>query len=111
MIGLCARHPSQLYEAVLEGLLLGLLLLHLAFRRGWFKSPWAITGVFFAGYGATRFAIEFVRQADAQFISPDNPLGHVIGLGEIGISMGQLLSLPMLAIGLALIFWTRRQPV
>ncbi len=109
VIGLCARHPSQLYEAVLEGLLLGLLLLHLAFRQGWLKSPWAITGMFFAGYGTVRFAVEFVRQADAQFISPDNPFGHVIRLGDIGLSMGQCLSLPMLALGVVLMVRTRRQ--
>ena len=109
VIGLCARHPSQLYEAVLEGLVLGLLLLHLAFRRGWLKSPWAISGTFFAGYGAARVAVEFVRQADPQFISPDNPLGHAISLGEFGLSMGQLLSLPMLMVGLVVIVWSRRR--
>ena len=107
--GLCARHPSQLYEAALEGLVLGALLLYLAFRRGWFQTPWALTGLFFAGYGASRFVVEFFRQADAQFITADNPLGHVIGLGPVGVSMGQLLSLPMILLGVALLLYARWQ--
>ena len=44
--------------------------------------------------------VEFVRQADQQFITPDNPLGHVIGGAVIGLSMGQVLTLPMIAAGL-----------
>ena len=68
--GLCARHPSQLYEAGLEGLLLGALILTLAFLRGWLKTPWALTGVFIAGYGLSRFLVEFVRQADANSSRP-----------------------------------------
>ena len=107
--GLCARHPSQLYEAALEGLILGILLLYLAFRRGWFQTPWALTGLFFAGYGLSRFVVEFVRQADSQFITPDNPLGHVVSVGQIGLSMGQLLSLPMIVLGLALLIHARRK--
>ena len=97
--GSCARHPSQLYGAGLEGLLLGLLLLLLV-RAGARKRPGRITGVFLLGYGLARFAVEFVRQADAQFISQDNPMGHVIQIGSAGLSMGQLLSLPMIAAGL-----------
>ena len=97
--GSCARHPSQLYEAGLEGLLLGLLLLLLV-RAGALKRPGRITGVFLLGYGLARFAVEFVRQADAQFISQYNPMGHVIQIGSAGLSMGQLLSLPMIAAGL-----------
>jgi phosphatidylglycerol:prolipoprotein diacylglycerol transferase len=107
--GLCARHPSQLYEAGLEGLLLGLLLLWLAFGRGWLKRPWRLTGVFFAGYGAARIFVELFRVADAQYITPDNPLGHVVQFGAAGLSMGQLLSLPMVAVGLLLIFAARRR--
>ena len=105
--GLCARHPSQLYEAGLEGLLLGALILFLAFRGGWLKTPWAVTGLFIAGYGASRFVVEFYRQADAQFITPDNPMGHVIALGPMGLSMGQLLSLPMVIVGLAILLRAR----
>lgn len=106
---LCARHPSQLYEAALEGLVLGILLIYLAFRRGWFKTPWALTGMFFAGYGLARYFVEFFRQADEQFITPDNPFGYVVGLGDYGLSMGQLLSLPMLIIGIIVIVWARRR--
>lgn len=99
----CARHPSQLYEAGLEGLLLGAVLITLAFTGG-LKRPGLATGVFLAGYGAARAFVELFRQADAQYITPDNPLGHVIRLTEtVGLSMGQVLSLPMLLVGLAMI--------
>ncbi len=107
--GLCARHPSQLYEAGLEGVILLSLMLYLAFQRGALKVPGQITGVFLAGYGIARFIVEYFRQADDQFISTTNPMGHVIRLGEFGLSMGQLLSLPMLAAGLALIAYARRR--
>ncbi|WP_347312757.1 prolipoprotein diacylglyceryl transferase [Defluviimonas sp. SAOS-178_SWC] len=102
--GTCARHPSQLYEAGLEGLLLGLVLLA-ALRAGALKRPGRITGIFLLGYGLSRFAVEFVRQADAQFITPDNPMGYVVHAGGLGLSMGQILSLPMIAAGLW--FWRR----
>jgi phosphatidylglycerol:prolipoprotein diacylglycerol transferase len=97
--GACARHPSQLYEAGLEGIILGLMLL-IFLRMGALKAPGRIAGAFFAGYGLSRFLVEFVRQADGQYITPDNPMGYVIGSGAIGLSMGQLLSLPMIAAGL-----------
>ncbi|RPE66399.1 prolipoprotein diacylglyceryl transferase [Pacificibacter maritimus] len=95
---LCARHPSQLYEGLLEGLILGTLLLVLVWRFGALKKPGLIAGIFIAGYGISRFIVEFFRQADAQFITPDNPMGHVF----LGLSMGQILSLPMILIGLFL---------
>jgi phosphatidylglycerol:prolipoprotein diacylglycerol transferase len=107
--GICARHPSQIYEALLEGLILGAVLLWLVWRRGWLQRPGQIAGLFFAGYGAGRFFVEFFRQADPQFITPDNPMGHVIGIGAAGLSMGQLLSLPMILAGLALIAAARRR--
>ena len=106
--GVCARHPTQLYEAALEGLILGAVLLWLVYRRGWLKIPGQTTGLFLAGYGVARFVVEFFRRADAQFISPDNPMGYVIGTGSLGLSMGQLLSLPMILIGLAIIYRARR---
>ncbi len=108
VIGLCARHPSQLYEALLEGVLLGAVLIWLAYRRGALKAPGRIAGWFFIGYGAARFAVEFVRQADAQFWSPENPLGHALQLGGgLGLTMGQLLSLPMIVVGLILLVRAR----
>ena len=98
-----------LIEAGLEGLVLGVALIWLAFGRGWLKVPGQITGLFFAGYGAARFFVEFFRQADPQFITDDNPWGHVIRLGEAGITMGQVLSLPMLLGGLFVIWLARRR--
>lgn len=97
--GLCARHPSQLYQAALEGFLLLAVLLWLGFRRGWFRRPGALLGVFLAGYGIARFLVEFVRQPDAQFVSPGNPIGWALQFGDIGLTMGQILSLPMIAAG------------
>jgi len=108
VVGLCARHPSQLYEAMLEGLVLGAILLWLGWRRGALRLPGALAGVVFAGYGSARFLVEFVRQPDAQFISPGNPLGLALHLGGYGLTMGQLLSLPMIAFGLGMIAYARR---
>ena len=85
------RHPSQLYEAGLEGLLLGIIMLVL-WRRGWLQQHGRITGVLLAGYGVARGMIEFVREPDAQ-----------IGLLLDTVSMGQLLSLPMIIFGVYLI--------
>ena len=98
--GLCARHPSQLYEAATEGLLLFALMTYLIWRRGWLKTPGRIAGLFFAGYGVSRFAIEFFRQPDAQFISDGNPLGLALQSGGYGLTMGQVLTIPMIAVGL-----------
>lgn len=103
ILGFCARHPSQLYEAALEGVILGAVLLWLAFRRGAFHKPGVIAGVFFAGYGTARFLVEFVRQPDAQFIGPGNPLGLAVHFGGYGLTMGQILSIPMILLGLWLI--------
>lgn len=102
--GICARHPSQLYEAGLEGLLLGAILLWGAFKGGWLARAGLSLGVFLMGYGAARFFVEFFREADAQFITPDNPNGAVF----LFMSMGQLLSLPMILIGIYFILRARR---
>ena len=85
------RHPSQLYEAGLEGLLLGVVMLIL-WRRGWLRQDGRLTGVLLAGYGLARSLIEFVREPDAQ-------LGFILG----NFSMGQILSFPMIIFGLYLI--------
>lgn len=100
IVGLCARHPSQLYQAALEGLLLALVLFWLAFRKGWFKRPGALMGVFLVGYGIARFVVEFVRQPDAQFVSEGNPIGLAFQVGGYGLTMGQFLSVPMIVVGL-----------
>ncbi|PCJ75676.1 MAG: prolipoprotein diacylglyceryl transferase [Rhodobacteraceae bacterium] len=105
----CTRHPSQLYEAGLEGILLGLIILWLVTRFRALQFPGLITGVFFLGYGLARMFVELFRQADAQFVSLDNPFGYVITLGNAGLTQGQILSLPMVFIGIALILWSRRR--
>ncbi|MEO1779215.1 MAG: prolipoprotein diacylglyceryl transferase family protein, partial [Pseudomonadota bacterium] len=109
VVGICARHPSQLYEAALEGLILMIVLLWLVWARGTLKMPGLTCGVFFAFYGTGRFVIEFVRQPDAQFISPGNPLGLAWHVGGYGLTMGQILSLPMIALGAWLITRARRR--
>ncbi|MHC0053765.1 prolipoprotein diacylglyceryl transferase [Actibacterium sp. D379-3] len=103
------RHPSQLYEAGLEGLLLGVVLLYLVYRRGWLRVPGQTAGAFFLGYGLARFCVEYFRQADFQFVSPDNPIGFALHWHGVGVTMGQLLSLPMVALGIALILIARRR--
>lgn len=90
------RHPSQLYEFALEGIVLFLLLFFLSRRR---LPNGVLLGVFLMGYGLIRFCLEFLRTPDAQ-------LGFVLG----PLSMGQLLSLPMFFGGLALIWWALRRP-
>jgi phosphatidylglycerol:prolipoprotein diacylglycerol transferase len=109
VVGTCFRHPSQLYEAGLEGLLLGLLLILLAFRWWALRRPWLLTGIFVAVYGIGRFLVEFVRQPDAQFVSPGNPLGLALQVDGWGLTMGQVLTLPMIVAGLLLILWSRRR--
>ena len=100
VVDVCARHPSQLYEAALEGLLLFAVLTYLIWRRDWLKSPGRIAGLFFAGYGMARFAVEFVRQPDAQFINEANPLGLYVHVAGFGLTAGQVLSLPMILVGI-----------
>ena len=92
------RHPSQLYEAVCEGLLLFLLLL-LAEHRGARRRPGIVTGLFLIGYAVARMSGELFRQPDAQ-------LGFLV----FGTTMGQVLSIPVLIAGFILIWWARRQP-
>lgn len=106
--GLCARHPSQLYEAGLEGLVLGTLLLWLVYRRSALKRPGLVLGTFIGGYGLARFIVEFARQPDAQFVTPGNPLGLALQVQGYGLTMGQLLSLPMIALGLFFVLRARR---
>lgn len=104
----CVRHPSQLYEAGLEGLILGSVLLLLAFRTPALRSSGLLVGTFLAGYGLSRFVVEFFRQPDAQFVTEGNPLGLAVHLGGWGLTMGQMLSLPMIVAGLIFMLRARR---
>ncbi len=98
-LGECLRHPSQLYEAGLEGLVLGLLIAWVIWRKDWLKAPGRVIGLFLLGYGASRWFVEYFRQPDIQFTSPDNPIGYIFTFAGTGVTMGQLLSLPMILIG------------
>jgi hypothetical protein len=86
---------------------MGAILLWLAWRRGWLKRPGALTGMFFVIYGLSRFAVEFVRQPDAQFVRSRQPDRlRAAALALVGLTMGQILTLPMIALGLWLILRT-----
>jgi phosphatidylglycerol:prolipoprotein diacylglycerol transferase len=91
------RHPSQLYEAVLEGLLLAVVL-GLAVRGGALKRPGLTIGLFAVGYGGARSFAELFREPDAQ-------LGFLWG----GLTMGTLLSIPMIVVGLFIIGFALRR--
>lgn len=93
------RHPSQLYEAFLEGAVLAAIVYWLAFHRGGLARRGLMTGVFLAGYAVARSFAELFREPD--FFMPNFPLG---------ITMGQILSLPLLLGGLYLMFMIRREP-
>lgn len=85
-----ARHPSQLYQALLEGLLLFIIVYGFSARP---RPCWSVTGLFLACYGGFRFAVEFFRAPDSH-----------IGFDALGwLTRGQLLSLPMIVAGLLLI--------
>jgi phosphatidylglycerol:prolipoprotein diacylglycerol transferase len=92
------RHPSQLYEAILEGLML-LAVLALLIRRGALRRPGLIVGCFAAGYAIARTVCEFFREPDIQ-----------LGLLWGGATMGQLLSLPLLLTGLGFIAYALKHP-
>jgi phosphatidylglycerol:prolipoprotein diacylglycerol transferase len=97
--GSMPRHPSQLYEAFCEGILL-FLLLFAAERLGARQRPGIVTGLFLAGYAVARMSGELFREPDAQ-------LGYLV----FGTTMGQLLSVPLLIAGVAIILWAQRAPV
>jgi phosphatidylglycerol:prolipoprotein diacylglycerol transferase len=86
------RHPSQLYEAALEGVVLFLVLFALGRSQAVRARLGLLTGVFLSGYALSRIFVEFFRE-------PDRQIGYLIG----GTTMGQWLSLPMLAVGVYLI--------
>ena len=84
------RHPSQLYEGILEGILLFAIMAIFIWKFGKLKTPGFIAGVFVAGYGLSRIAVEFVRV-------PDPQLGYLFGTSWI--TMGMMLSIPLVVIG------------
>lgn len=94
-----ARHPSQLYQAGMEGVLLLALMAWLCSRRGVRARPGMLAGCFLAGYGLARFVGELFREPDA-----------FLGFLWQGITMGQLLSLPMILAGLLLAARAWRRP-
>ncbi len=101
--GPMARHPSQLYQAGLEGLLLGLIVIALFWKTRARYRPGLLVGVFTVGMGLGRFVNEFFREPDSQLAE------FTI---RTGLSMGQWLSLPMIAIGLIFMIWAlMRAPV
>ena len=104
----CVRHASQIYEAILEGLILFVILIYLAFKKEILKYPGFIAGIFFIGYGLSRCFVELFRQPDEQFQSPLNPLGFFIQIGDYGLTMGQMLSFPMVILGLLMCLTSRR---
>ena len=89
------RHPSQLYEFALEGVLLFAVLWLYTRRR---RPLGAASGLFLFGYGVCRFTVEYARE-------PDSFLGYL----TFGLTMGQWLSLPMIVIGAAMMLWAYRR--
>ena len=86
--GMMPRHPSQLYEALLEGAVLFAILFAMSFKKPPFPRGTYI-GTFLVGYGIFRFLVEFIRQPDAQ-------IGYLLG---DWFTMGQLLSIPLIVAG------------
>jgi len=89
------RHPSQLYQFALEGVLLFVILWSFASRP---RPMGAVSGLFLFGYGAFRFIAEYSRE-------PDAFLGFLAG----GLTMGQWLSMPMAVAGVAMMLWAYRR--
>jgi phosphatidylglycerol:prolipoprotein diacylglycerol transferase len=92
------RHPSQLYEAATEGLLLGIVMLVLSRNEAIRRRPGLLGGIFLIGYDVARSVCEFFRQ-------PDEFLGFLFA----GATMGQLLSVPLLLLGIVLVIHARRR--
>jgi phosphatidylglycerol:prolipoprotein diacylglycerol transferase len=93
------RHPSQLYEAALEGLVLFVVLRILTHRYHKLATPGFVSGAFMAGYGVARTLVEFFREPDIQ-------IGYLAG----GLTMGMLLSVPMIVAGVGIMIWASRRP-
>ena len=100
LAGEVPRHPSQLYEATLEGIVLFLVLRLVTHRFGGLQRPGLATGVFLVGYGLARFSLEHVRE-------PDSFMPAAL---QGALTMGMLLSLPMMAVGAWLIWRALKTP-
>jgi prolipoprotein diacylglyceryltransferase len=96
------RHPSQLYHLLLEG---ALLFIFLVWLRKRVKRAGIVTSAFFIGYPVARFIGEFFRQPDVQFESKGNELGTVF----LGMSMGQVLSLIMMCVGIGMLIYFKKR--
>jgi phosphatidylglycerol:prolipoprotein diacylglycerol transferase len=97
-----ARHPSQLYQAGLEGLLLLIVLMLLFWKTGARYRPGLLAGVFTIGIGAARFVNEFFREPDAQLAD---------FAARTGLSMGQWLSIPLIIAGLIVVAYALKRPM
>lgn len=93
------RHPSQLYEAGLEGIVLFIVLFIVAVPLRGLRYVGLVGGTFVMGYGLARFTVEFFREPDEQ-----------LGFLAFGATMGQLLCLPMIALGLYLVLTAKKRP-
>jgi phosphatidylglycerol:prolipoprotein diacylglycerol transferase len=89
------RHPSQLYQFALEGVLLFIILWLYSARP---RPTGAVSAMFLIGYGVLRFTVEYFREPD-----------DFLGLLAFNLSMGQWLSLPMILAGVAMLAWARRK--
>ena len=87
------RHPSQLYECALEGALLFAVLWIFSRKK---RAPGMVSALFAIGYGCVRFFVEFFREPD-----------YFLGIRALGLTQGQWLSLPLIAAGIAVIFWAK----
>ncbi|HEX4711003.1 prolipoprotein diacylglyceryl transferase [Phenylobacterium sp.] len=94
------RHPSQLYEAALEGLVLFLVLRWATHGRKWLNRRGVVMGLFLTGYGLIRISLENVRE-------PDSYMPHF----PLGLTMGMMLSAPMVLLGLLLMWRGLREPL
>jgi phosphatidylglycerol---prolipoprotein diacylglyceryl transferase len=92
-----SRHPSQIYEAILEGLVLFVVIRFFSNSKLMLPRTGFISGVFALGYGLSRIVVEFFRE-------PDTQIGYFAGF----ITMGMILSLPLVIVGLALLWWSRK---
>ena len=90
------RHPSQLYQLGLEGVLLFVILWIYSSKT---RPTAAVSGAFLLGYGTLRFAVEYFREPD-----------DFLGLLALNLSMGQWLSAPMIAFGIGILVWAWRRP-